>query len=90
MRQDLDRLMKERGLAGLVVFANDRDNPLMEYATGQAMLVITLLLYAAISVGAVRSPVSFRAYSATAGGIVEGSIATVPVPRAGSLPTETS
>ena len=37
MRQDLDRLMKERGLAGLVVFANDRDNPLMEYATGQAI-----------------------------------------------------
>ncbi len=37
MRQDLDRLMKERGLAGLVVFANDRDNPLMAYATGQAI-----------------------------------------------------
>ncbi len=29
--------MQERGLAGLVVFANDRDNPLMEYATGQAI-----------------------------------------------------
>lgn len=37
MRQDLDRLMKERGLAGLVVFANDRDDPLMKYATGQAI-----------------------------------------------------
>ena len=37
MRQDLDRLMQERGLAGLVVFANDHDDPLMAYATGQAI-----------------------------------------------------
>ncbi len=37
MRQDLDRLMQERGLAGLVVLASDRDTPAMAYATGQAL-----------------------------------------------------
>lgn len=35
MRRDLDRLMKERGLAGMVVFANDRYCPAMHYATGK-------------------------------------------------------
>ena len=35
MRQNLDRLMMERGLAGLVVFAYDRATPAMVYATGQ-------------------------------------------------------
>ena len=35
MRQDLDRLMQERGLAGLVVFAHDRYSPAMYYVTGQ-------------------------------------------------------
>ena len=35
MRQDLDRLMREHGLAGLVVFAYDRYSPAMYYATGQ-------------------------------------------------------
>jgi Xaa-Pro aminopeptidase len=37
MRQDLDRLMQERGLAGLVVFAYDRYNPSMYYVTGQKL-----------------------------------------------------
>ncbi len=35
MRQDLDRLMKQRGLAGMVVIAFDRYTPAMYYATGQ-------------------------------------------------------
>lgn len=35
MRQDLDHLMRERGLAGMVVFAFDRYSPAMYYATGQ-------------------------------------------------------
>ena len=35
MRSDLDRLMQERGLAGLVVFAHDRYCPAFYYATGQ-------------------------------------------------------
>ena len=35
MRQDLDRLMRERGLAGMVVFAHDRYSPAIYYATGQ-------------------------------------------------------
>jgi hypothetical protein len=35
MRNDLDRLMQERGVAGLVVFAYDRYNPSMYYMTGQ-------------------------------------------------------
>jgi Xaa-Pro aminopeptidase len=35
MRSDLDRLMQERGLAGLVVFANDCYSPAMHYVTGQ-------------------------------------------------------
>jgi Xaa-Pro aminopeptidase len=35
VRQDLDRLMKQRGLAGMVVFAFDRYSPAMYYATGQ-------------------------------------------------------
>ena len=37
MRQDLDRLMRDRGLSGLVVFAYDRDGSAMRYATGQAL-----------------------------------------------------
>jgi len=35
MRRDLDRLMQQRGLGGLVVFSYDRYNPAMYYATGQ-------------------------------------------------------
>ena len=35
MRQDLDRLMQERGLAGTVVLANDRYSPAFHYVTGQ-------------------------------------------------------
>ena len=35
MREDLDRLMQERGLAGLVVLAADRYSPAMYYVTGQ-------------------------------------------------------
>lgn len=35
MRRDLDRLMQERGLAGMVVFANDRYCAAMHYATGK-------------------------------------------------------
>ena len=35
MRSDLDRLMKERGLAGMVVLADDRYSPAMYYVTGQ-------------------------------------------------------
>ena len=35
MHQDLDRLMKERGLAGMVVLALDRYSPAMYYVTGQ-------------------------------------------------------
>src|SRR5205085_9072351 len=35
VRQDLDRLMRERGLAGLVIFAHDRYSPAMYYVTGQ-------------------------------------------------------
>src|SRR5439155_12231420 len=34
-RRDLDRLMQQRGLAGLVVFANDRYCPAMYYAAGR-------------------------------------------------------
>jgi Xaa-Pro aminopeptidase len=37
MRKDLDRLMQERGLAGLVVFAYDRYNPAMYYVAGQRL-----------------------------------------------------
>ena len=37
MRNDLDRLMQERGLAGLVVFSYDRYNPSMYYVTGQKL-----------------------------------------------------
>ena len=37
MRQDLDRLMQERGLAGLVVFAYDRYSPALYYVTGQKL-----------------------------------------------------
>ncbi|MEO5617008.1 MAG: Xaa-Pro peptidase family protein [Candidatus Eisenbacteria bacterium] len=37
MRDDLDRLMKDRALSGLVVFAYDRDSPAMRYVTGQAI-----------------------------------------------------
>ena len=35
MRRDLDRLMKERGIAGLAVFANDCRSTAMHYVTGQ-------------------------------------------------------
>ncbi len=35
MRRDLDSLMQQRGLAGMVVFANDRYCPAMYYATGR-------------------------------------------------------
>lgn len=35
MRQDLDRLMRERGIAGLVVLAQDRYSAAMHYVTGQ-------------------------------------------------------
>ena len=38
MRSDLDRLMRERGLAGLVVLAHDRYSPAMYYATGQRIM----------------------------------------------------
>ena len=37
MRQDLDRLMRERKLAGMVVFAYDRYSPAMYYVTGQKL-----------------------------------------------------
>jgi Xaa-Pro aminopeptidase len=37
LRRDLDRLMQERGLAGLVVFAYDRYSPAMYYVTGQKL-----------------------------------------------------
>jgi Xaa-Pro aminopeptidase len=39
VRQDLDRLMKERGLAGLVAFAYDRYSPALYYTTGQKIHV---------------------------------------------------
>lgn len=39
MRRDIDRLMKERGLAGMVVFAYDRYSPALYYATGQKIHV---------------------------------------------------
>ena len=35
MRQDIGRLMREQGLAGMVVFAYDRYSPALYYATGQ-------------------------------------------------------
>lgn len=35
MRSDLDRLMREQGLAGLVVLAHDRYSPAMYWCTGQ-------------------------------------------------------
>lgn len=38
MRRDLDRLMQERGLAGLVVLAHDRYSPAMHYTTGQKIV----------------------------------------------------
>jgi len=37
LRQDLDRLMHERGLAGMVVFAHDRYSPEMYYVTRQKL-----------------------------------------------------
>ncbi len=37
MRSELDRLMKERGLAGLVVLAHDCYSPAMYYVTGQKL-----------------------------------------------------
>ena len=39
MRQDIDRLMREQGLAGMVVFAYDRYSPAFYYATGQKIHV---------------------------------------------------
>ena len=39
MRQDLDRLMQERGLAGMVAFAYDRYSTALYYATGQRIHV---------------------------------------------------
>lgn len=39
MRQDLDRLMKARGLAGMVVIGADRYSPAMHYVTGQKLHV---------------------------------------------------
>jgi len=39
VRQDLDRLMQERGLAGMVAFAYDRYSPALYYATGQRIHV---------------------------------------------------
>ncbi len=39
MRQDLDRLMQERGLAGMVAFAYDRYSPALYYATGRKIHV---------------------------------------------------
>ena len=35
MRSDLDRLMQQRGLAGLIVLAHDRYCPAMHWCTGQ-------------------------------------------------------
>jgi Xaa-Pro aminopeptidase len=35
LRRDIDHLMRERGLAGLVIFANDRYSPALYYVTGQ-------------------------------------------------------
>ena len=37
MRKDLDRLMRERGIAGFVVIAHDRYTPAMYYALGQKL-----------------------------------------------------
>jgi Xaa-Pro aminopeptidase len=37
VRSDLDRLMHERGLGGLVVLAHDRYSPAMHYAIGQRL-----------------------------------------------------
>ena len=37
MRKDIDRLMRERGLAGMVAFAYDRYSPAMHYVTGQKL-----------------------------------------------------
>jgi Xaa-Pro aminopeptidase len=37
MRRDLDRLMRERSLAGMVVFAHDRYSQAMHYVTGQKL-----------------------------------------------------
>lgn len=39
MRQDLDRLMQQRGLAGMVVLAFDHYSPAMHYVTGQKLHV---------------------------------------------------
>jgi Xaa-Pro aminopeptidase len=38
VRKDLDRLMQERGIAGMVVFANDGYDPAMYYATGERLM----------------------------------------------------
>ena len=39
MRRDLDRLMQERGIGGMVVLAHDRYTPAMYYVTGQKLHV---------------------------------------------------
>jgi Xaa-Pro aminopeptidase len=39
VRQDIDRLMREHGLAGMVVFAYDRYSPAFYYASGQKIHV---------------------------------------------------
>jgi hypothetical protein len=39
VRNDLDRLMAEHGIAGMVVIAADRYTPAMYYATGQKVHV---------------------------------------------------
>jgi Xaa-Pro aminopeptidase len=39
VRQDIDRLMQERGLAGMVVLAHDRYSPALYYTTGQKIHV---------------------------------------------------
>jgi Xaa-Pro aminopeptidase len=38
VRRDLDRLMQQRGLAGMVVLAHDHYSPAMHYATGQKIV----------------------------------------------------
>jgi Xaa-Pro aminopeptidase len=37
LRSDIDRLMQERGLAGMVIFADDRYSPALYYVTGQRL-----------------------------------------------------
>ena len=44
MKQDLDRLMAERNLDGLLVLGNSAGNPVMNYLTGGAHLERALVL----------------------------------------------